>query len=196
MRLPVHPAPMMRSMRRRSPALRASALLGPAALAVHELRYLAGWGDDAEHALASHGHSYLGVATPLILLSLAVGVSAFLARLARGGEAPAGQSAGIWRLWLSASAALLAIYVSQELVEGAFAPGHPEGLAGAFGNGGWIALPLATLFGALVTLLLRGAEAVLAHAAARVRTRPTTPPPPPAARPASQVGRASCRERV
>jgi hypothetical protein len=45
-------------------------------------------------------------------------------------------------LWLACSACLLAIYVSQEALEGLFATGHPTGLAGIFGYGGSWALPV------------------------------------------------------
>ena len=158
---------MISAVQQRALALRGCALLGAAALAVHELRYLAGWGAGAEHALASHGHSYLDSATPAVLLLLTVSLGAFLARLARGGGPYGGRRLGFWRLWLLASLALLAIYTSQELIEGALTPGHPSGLDGVFGTGGWTAVPLAGLFGALVALLLRGAEAVLARVAAR-----------------------------
>jgi len=177
---------MMRPMRGPPLGLRACALLGAAALAVHELRYLAGWGSNAGEALASRGHAYLGLATPLILLLLMLAVGAFLGRLASG-RAVAGPRLGFWRLWLVASLALLAIYTSQELIEGAVAPGHPAGLAGAFGSGGWVALPLAGLFGALVALLLRGAEVVLARAEARARSRWSALTPALRVRPAGQV---------
>jgi len=143
-----------------------------AGLGVHQLRYLATWGADADSALASHGHSYLGLAGPLVVLLVTGSFGLFLARLARGGEPGRSGRPTFGRLWVLAALALLAIYATQELLEGAFASGHPAGLAGVFGAGGWTALPLAFCFGLVVALLLRGAEAALARAAARRLARP------------------------
>lgn len=168
-------------------ALRVFALLGAGALAVHELRFLAGWGSDAGSHLTSHGHSYLSFATALSALLLIVAFGVFLTGLARGGEPARDRRVGLWSLWLLASVALLAIYTSQELIEGAVAPGHPDGLAGAFGAGGWTALPLAGFFGVLVALLLRCAEEVLVHAAARRRFRWGAAPAVLPTRPAGEV---------
>ncbi len=151
--------------------LRASALLACSALVVHELRYLVGWGSQAEHALASHGHSYLGLATPLTLLVLTAAFAAFLSKLTRGGSPAEGAPIRLWKVWLTAWLALLAIYTCQELVEGALSPGHPSGLPGLIEASGWTALPLAAAFGGLVALLLRGAEAALARVAARATSR-------------------------
>jgi len=175
---------MMRLMRGGPIALRACALLGPAALALHELRYLLGWGADAHGALASQGHGYLSLVTPLLMLLLTIGVGVFLARLAAGGQPLPDRRLELRRLWLLAAVALLVIYGSQELIEGALAPGHPSGLEGVFGAGGWTALPLASLFGAIVALLLCGAERALARAAARAASSwgvPVSAPAPAAA---------------
>ncbi|MBA3301689.1 MAG: hypothetical protein H0T15_07440, partial [Thermoleophilaceae bacterium] len=59
--------------------------------------------------------------------------------------------------------ALLAIYTSQELVEGLLSPGHPAGIAGVIGHGGWIAIALALPLGAGIAFLLRAAEALIAN---------------------------------
>jgi len=74
---------------------------------------------------------------------------------ARGRAADAPARGGLPRLWLLASAALLAIYCGQELLEGVFAAGHRAGLAGVLGAGGWWALPLALAAGGLLALALR-----------------------------------------
>ena len=73
------------------------------------------------------------------------------------------------------AAAILTVFISQELLEGAFAAGHAAGLAGVFGGGGWLAVPLALLAGALAALIDRGvfaAEELMAAVALRQRVRP------------------------
>ena len=115
------------------PALRACALLLCGALATHELRYLIAFGGDAPAGL---GHGYLAPARP--------SSRAVRARV----------------LWPVASAALLGTYVGQELAEGLLAHGHPGGLDGVFGAGGWVAVPLAAGFGGAIALALRVAELV------------------------------------
>jgi len=64
--------------------------------------------------------------------------------------------------WLVASVALLAIYVSQETVEGLLSAGHPGGVAAVFGHGGLVAVPIALAIGGLIALAQRGAGVVLA----------------------------------
>ena len=53
---------------------------------------------------------------------------------------------------------LLAIYASQEFLEGLFATGHPAGVAGVFGYGGWWAIPAALCVGLVLASLLHGAR--------------------------------------
>ena len=72
---------------------------------------------------------------------------------------------------MAATLALVAVYTAQELIEGALASGHPPGLEGVVGAGGWAALPIAAVLGVGVALLLHGAEALLERAAARARHR-------------------------
>jgi hypothetical protein len=80
-------------------------------------------------------------AAALVVSVLAPAVHRRLPRLA---DPPAGteRAAGY-------AVALLAIFVCQELVEGAIA-GHEGLFAGIAGPGGWLALPLAIVFGALI----------------------------------------------
>jgi hypothetical protein len=61
--------------------------------------------------------------------------------------------------------ALILIYCGQELLEGMVSAGHPGGLTGIFGDGGLWAIPSALVLAALLTLLLRGADAAVALAA-------------------------------
>ena len=70
-------------MRGRAQArLQTTALLSAGALAVHELRYRIALGDDASSALASSGHGYLGLVTPLIALVTMLGLAVFVHRIA------------------------------------------------------------------------------------------------------------------
>jgi hypothetical protein len=149
--------------------LRCFALLGAGALGLHELRYLIGYGGDAGHALAEQGHGYLDAVTAVVALTLVAALAALVAALVRGPGA-AKRPPRSWRLrWLACSGALLAVFTLQELVEGVLSPGHPAGLVGVAGSGGWIAVPLALAIGAVVAALLRGAEAVIARFAAPLR---------------------------
>jgi len=63
--------------------------------------------------------------------------------------------------------ALFALYAVQESLEGLLESGHPVGLAGVLGHGGWVAVPLALLLGLVVALLLRGRAAIVGHVAGR-----------------------------
>jgi len=157
--------------------LRCFALLGSGAIALHELRYLIGYGGDAGHALAAQGHGYLDAVTATVALALVAALAVLIAAVVRVGAPAAARTPRPWRVrWLAASGALLAVFVAQELVEGALSPGHPAGVAGVAGNGGWIAVPLALAIGAVVAVLLRGAEAVIARFAPSPR-RPRLRPP-------------------
>jgi hypothetical protein len=151
--------------------LRCFALLGAGALGLHELRYLIGYGGDAGRALAQQGHGYLDAITALIALALVTALAVLLAGLVRGAAATRRPRRWSTR-WLAASGALLTVFTLQELCEGALASGHPEGLGGVFGHGGWVAVLLALAIGALVALLLRGADAVLERFASTSRRRP------------------------
>ena len=127
----------------------------------------------AEHAgaeLARQGHSYLHSLVPWIVLLIGVAVGGFLWAL---GRALAGQRSlprytlSLAALWLVCSACLVAIYVSQEFLEGLFATGHPAGLAGIFGYGGWWSIPAALCVGLVLAAVFHGARWVLDEVAQR-----------------------------
>jgi hypothetical protein len=137
--------------------LRCFALLGAAALGLHELRYVIAYGGGADRALAGQGHAYLDAAGAVVALALVSALAVLVASVVRGRR-------GVARFtvrWPVASAGLLAIYIVQELAEGMVASGHPAGVEGVFGHGGLVAVPLAVALGAAVAVLLRGADAVL-----------------------------------
>jgi hypothetical protein len=161
----------MRMLGRLSLRARAAALLPLAALAVHDLRYRLAYGGDAGHELARQGHAYLGIAKPLVGVLFALVVAELLARLARAwrvGEVDE-RAWSRGRLWLFATGALVAVFLGQELLEGAIFAGHPAGLAGVLGAGGWLALPLSFVAGGILTLFLAGARTAAGALAARHR---------------------------
>ena len=117
-----------------------------AAFAVHQLRYWLAYGNHAGVALAAQGHSYLHSVVPWIVLLIACAIGAFLVALGRafggGGSLPR-YTLSFAALWLMCAACLVAIYTTQEFLEGLFATGHPGGLVGIFGYGGWWSIPAA-----------------------------------------------------
>jgi hypothetical protein len=150
-----------------------------AALAVHQLRYFLAYGSRGSSELADTGHSYLNSVTPWLVLVLALGLGAFVGRLARAwrtGDAGEGRAPKTVRVWLAASLALVLIYAGQEFLEGLFATGHPDGLAGIFGNGGLWAVPAALAVGAALALLVRGGQAAVTLAARLRRSLPSPAP--------------------
>lgn len=154
----------------RSDLLRRAALIAAGALALHELRYRVGFGGDAGTVAAEHGHAYLpwaaGAAIALVVAAVCAFVLSLFVEFRRlYGPAPRPPGGAFTRSWLWASAALAGIYSVQELAEGFLAHGHPVGLEGLAGNGGWSAYLLALAIGALVALALRGARQALALAA-------------------------------
>jgi hypothetical protein len=151
------------SVRRLRP--RAAALLAGGAFALHQLRYLLGYGDHAHGELGAQGHSYMTVAAPVVAVALMLVMADFGARLLRGHAETAAARTPLRRLWLLATLSLLAAYGIQESLEGALAPGHPAGAAALVAHGGWAALPLAAALGLAIALLARGARRAVELAA-------------------------------
>lgn len=142
-------------MGRERDTLRAAALLVTAWWAVHQLRYLLAYGAGASGELARQGHAYLMAATPALGALVALAAARVLVRAAC---APPGRSVRAQRLlalWPACAATILGLYVAQETVEGALASGHPAGIAGVLGHGGWLAVPLAILAGLVVAAAIR-----------------------------------------
>ena len=160
--------------------LRSAALLLAGSLSVHELRFLAGYGGHADAAQAAQGHAYLSWLVPLAIVALlAAGAELGLRVAARGSVAGPSPSARLRVLWPVVSASLLATYVAQEMFEGWLAVGHPAGLAGVLGHGGWVGIPVAVAVGGLIALALRGSAAALAaNRPAWLLARVTTAPAP------------------
>jgi hypothetical protein len=160
------------------------------ALAVHQLRFYMVFGSRTPAVLAREGHGYFSIAEPAVVLLAALGLGWFVGRvvLASAGQSPArraGPGATV-RTWLICALILFAIYCAQELAEGIFAPGHPAGLAGVLGQGGWTAAPISLLLGAALAAALRIADRLLETVQQRATPRWRTPAgarnPVPAAR--------------
>jgi hypothetical protein len=172
------------AMTRISLRARALALLPLSALGVHQLRYELAFGGDAGHELAAQGHAYLTSLTPVFVLTAALAAAELLTRFARawhGGDG-SGRRTPLPAVALAVAMSLVLIYVGQELLEGLFATGHPSGLMGVFGNGGWLSVPVALVLGIAIALLLRGAEAAIARiarACSAPRDRCASAPRPP-----------------
>jgi hypothetical protein len=163
----------MSTLHQRGLAIRRLAPLGlmaPAAFAVHQLRYWLAFGGHAGLALEQRGHMYMHSVAPWLALLVAIAVGVFLQALGRalGGECSLPRyTLSFAALWLTCSAALVAIYASQELLEGLFATGHPAWLVGVFGYGGSWAIPAALAVGLVLAAAFHGARWALREVAER-----------------------------
>jgi hypothetical protein len=163
--------------------MRRAALLSSGAWAVHELRFALAPVDGG----AGPGHAYLHALLPMITVLAALAATGFVARLI----APRQEHVRERPLsgdWLSCAGVLLVAFVLQEGAESALSSHGP-----IFAAGGWVAIPLASIIGFAVALLLRGARAAIAagtRIASRVRAVVPSLPvcsfaPPAARRPAT-----------
>jgi hypothetical protein len=155
-----------------------AAVLPAAAIAVHQLRYLLAYGSTASVELQRQGHSYLHSVAPWIVVALAWAAGTFLSALGRamnGHTSAPRYGLSLVALWLICAASMVVIYSAQEFLEGLLATGHPAGLVGIFGYGGWWAIPAAVCVGLVLAALLHGARWVLHEVAAR-RVRPPRAP--------------------
>ena len=157
-------------IRRLAPA----ALMPAGAFAVHQLRYWLAYGNRAGAELAAQGHSYLHSVVPWIVLLIALAVGAFLLALGRalsgGGSLPR-YTLSFAALWLLCAACLVAVYTTQEFLEGLFATGHPGGLAGIFGYGGWWSIPAALAVGLVLAATFHGARGCSTQSLSGTRAR-------------------------
>ena len=137
-------------MRARPLTVRSIALFAAGSAAVHELRYLIGYGGAASRALAAHPHGYFSVALPGVITATLITLAGAMMRAA-GARRPATRQVriGLAGFWLGCAVLLAAIYGIQETLEG----------AGAFAGSGGLGFALAIPVGLLVALALRGAEA-------------------------------------
>jgi hypothetical protein len=146
------------------------ALMPAAAFAVHQLRYWLAFHDATGIELQRQGHAYLHSLVPWIVLLIALAAGAFLRALGRalGGHCSLPRYTFSFAvLWLVCAACLLTIYMSQEFLEGTFLTGHPAGLIGIFGYGGWWSVPAAVGVGLVLAASFHGARCVLSETARR-----------------------------
>jgi hypothetical protein len=159
-------------IRRLAPA----ALMPAGAFAVHQLRYWLAFGSHAGIVMAHEGHSYLHSVVPWVVLLIGLSVGAFLLALGRalGGEVSVPRyTLSFTALWLLCAGALVAIYMTQEFLEGLLATGHPGGLVGIFGYGGWWSIPAALAVGLVLAAAFHGARRMLHAVAERCARRAT-----------------------
>jgi hypothetical protein len=165
-------------IRRLAPA----AFMPAGAFAVHQLRYWLAFGTHAGAAMAAQGHRYLHSIVPWIVLMIALSLGSFLLALGRalGGRCSLPRyTLSFAALWLLCAASLVAVYITQEFLEGLFATGHPAGMAGIFGYGGWWSIPAALAVGLVLAAAFHGARRVLRAVAERraPRVAPASRPP-------------------
>ncbi len=159
-------------------------LMPVGAFGVHQLRYYLAYGSAAGAMLQRTGHSYLHSVVPWLVVLLAVALGGFLGALGRAvaGQRSLGRYAvSLLGLWIVCATCLIAIFATQEFLEGLFATGHPAGLAGIFGYGGWLAIPAALCIGLVLAALFHGALWVLdevagRHARPRAQAKPCPAP--------------------
>jgi hypothetical protein len=151
-------------------------LMPAAAFGVHQLRYYLAFGSAAGAVLQRTGHSYLHSFAPWIVGLVALAAGGFLRSLGRaaGGQRSLTRfAASLAGLWLTCSACLVAIFAAQELLEGLLATGHPAGLIGIFGYGGWWSIPAALCIGLVLAALFHGARWVLDEVTRRRALEPS-----------------------
>jgi hypothetical protein len=151
------------------------ALMPAAAFAVHQLRYWLAFGGHAGLFLHRQGHLYLHSLAPWLAVAVAIAIGGFLQALGRalGGQRSLPRcTLSFTALWLICAAALVTIYASQELLEGLLATGHPAGLVGVFGYGGWWSVPAALAVGLVLAAAFHGARWALQEVAERRSAMP------------------------
>jgi hypothetical protein len=167
---------------------RLAAILALGAFAVHQLRYLIAFGSSSSEELARQGHGYMAAWLPILGVFT---ISALLGTLIRGRFGARLAQASLSRRAAIFAAALLAIFVTQESLEGVVAAGHPGGVAAVLGYDGWLAIPLAAAIGFVAALLARALEQVEIAIGARrtISVLPRAPRKAGSARPAAAVPR-------
>jgi hypothetical protein len=148
--------------------LRLAAILALGAFALHQLRYLVAFGGSSSEELARQGHGYMADWIPILGVFCA---SALIATLIRGRYGARLAQASLPRRASIFALALLAIFVTQESVEGILAAGHPGGIAAVLASGGWLAIPLALVLGAVMALVARALEGIEVSIDGRHTTR-------------------------
>lgn len=129
-------------------------LLPAGAFVVHQLRYWLTYGPQASTQLADQGHAYLGSIVPWLVLATGAALGGRLVSVAAG-RGSATRVRPFVAVWAACAFALVAIYTAQESLEGMLAQGHPGGIAGVFGHGGWWSVPVSVGIAFAIALLVR-----------------------------------------
>jgi hypothetical protein len=149
---------------------RAGVLVLLGALVVHELRYvLAGRHPDEQ------AHAYMDRLVPFACALLVLVAIEFVARMALRRRAEAGALSVGGVRWLALSCMLVGIFAVQETAEMLLEHGRLDLADSLVVHGSWLAAPLSFAVGAVIALLLRGAEALLAQTSSPRPLRPGTP---------------------
>ena len=151
------------------------ALLPAAAFAVHQLRYMLAYGSGSDVALQRSGHAYLHSVAPWLVMVLALAAGSFLRAMGRAlthQTSPKRYTLSFFALWVACAGALVMVFAGQELLEGLFATGHPAGIAGIFGYGGWWAVPAAACIGLVLAAVFHGARWIVTEIARRAARPP------------------------
>ena len=153
---------------------RGAALLPPAVLAVHQLRYALAYGTGYGSELTTRGDSYTEWLIPLGAVLLGLVLGALLGRAAEAWRTGVtGRSSRMtWRTtWCALTLTLVLCFCAQEWLELLLEPGHAGSFTGILGSGGWTALPAAAAVAALLVTLIRGAQIALSAIVRRSRAR-------------------------
>ncbi len=137
--------------------LRTVAIVGLGAFAAHQLCFLIGLVSRGG-LVDVDGRAFLGH-VPTMLAVLAVALIAGRLWAAHTGASRAGQEASsrsVLGRSLTYGAAILLVYLAQELLESALFSSHTEDLAGILADGGWLAILVAFGLGPICILLDRG----------------------------------------
>lgn len=129
-------------------------LLPAGAFVVHQLRYWLTYGPQASTQLADQGHAYLGSLVPWLVLATAAALGGRVVSVAAG-RGTATRVRPFVAVWAACAFALVAIYTAQESLEGVLAQGHPGGIAGVFGHGGWRSVPVSIVVALAIAALVR-----------------------------------------
>ena len=146
-----------------------TALLPPAAFAVHELRYLLAFGGGAEAELQRTGHSYLHSLVPWLVLALSLVEAGFCERLDAPFRASDRRRATRCRSWGCGWCVRWPSSRStcRRSLGGSVCHGASGGLGGNFGYGGWSSIPAAVCVGLVLAAVFHGARWVLDEVAER-----------------------------
>lgn len=156
--------------------MRAGAVLVAGVLTMHWLCYLPGSGSAS--ALGANAHGYLASTTPALLALIALVIVASLAISYGSARRDGGARRQFEAQAARFAAALLGVFIAQELGELAVAGSVAPGADAILGAGGWLLPPAAFLVGIVAALAARTLERVERRLAERAAVLPERREPP------------------